>query len=123
MKAINIEWDVTDGTEDMTQEEMNEILETLPREVELPRDIEEDEIADYLSDEYGFCIFGLDVSYDDTDKVLACIKEINSNLAKITDFLPEIVDEEGNSTDLILDGFEYDTESDSVRIRVWSHSK
>ena len=61
MKAINIEWDVTD--EDMTQEEMDEILETLPTEVEIPdylaeeyEDDYEDDISDWLSDEFGFCI-------------------------------------------------------------------
>ena len=36
MKAINIKWDVTDGAEDMTKEDMDEILSTLPTEVEIP---------------------------------------------------------------------------------------
>lgn len=111
MKAVNIEWDIDEDIVDAS----------LPREVELPRDMHEDEIADYLSEEYEFCVFGFDVSYDDIDRVLACIREINSNLARMTEFLPEIVDEEGNSADLILDGLEYDAESNSVR--AWSHSK
>ena len=62
MKAINIKWDVTDGAEDMTKEEMDEILSTLPTEVEIPdyliTDDEDDlldEVSDWLSDEYGFC--------------------------------------------------------------------
>jgi len=48
MKATFIDWDVDDI----------EIIEELglPDEVELPSDIEEDEVADYLSDAYGFCV-------------------------------------------------------------------
>ena len=68
MKAKNIKWDVTDGTEDMTQEEMNEILETLPTEVEIPNHLVEDyedgydeEISDWLSDEFGFCHYGFEI--------------------------------------------------------------
>lgn len=45
MKATNIKWD-TDGY----------VIEWLPTIVEIPQDIEEMDIADYLSDEYGFCV-------------------------------------------------------------------
>lgn len=69
MKAINIKWDVTDGAEDMTKKEMNEILSTLPTEVEIPDhlivdDIDDlyDGVSDWLSDEYGFCHFGFDLT-------------------------------------------------------------
>ena len=64
MKAVNIKWDVTDGVEDMTQEEMNEVLETLPTEVNIPDSLIDEEfdedyyysdISDWLSDEFGFC--------------------------------------------------------------------
>lgn len=67
MKAINIKWDVTDGAEDMTKEEMNEILSTLPTEVEIPSYLVTDEddsledISDWLSDEYGFCHDGFEL--------------------------------------------------------------
>lgn len=70
MKAINIEWDVTDGTEDITPEQMQEILDTLPTEVEIPEELankytdEEEyleEISDWLSDEFGFCHFGFKI--------------------------------------------------------------
>lgn len=44
MKATNIKWD-TDGY----------VIE-LPLNVVIPPHIEENEIADYLSDEYGFCV-------------------------------------------------------------------
>ena len=49
MKAVNIEWD-TDG--DTSIEAM------LPKEVEIPEGIEEDGIADYLSDITGYCLYG-----------------------------------------------------------------
>lgn len=44
MKATNIEW-VTDGYEI-----------DLPKEVYIPSRIDEDFIADYLSDEFGFLV-------------------------------------------------------------------
>ena len=68
MKAINIKWDVTDGAEDMTKEDMDEILLTLPTEVEIPsylitdnEDDSLDDISDWLSDEYGFCHDGFEL--------------------------------------------------------------
>ena len=68
MKAINITWDVTDGTEDMTKEEMDEVLSYLPTEVEIPNhlmtedinDVIED-VSDWLSDEFGFCHRGFEL--------------------------------------------------------------
>lgn len=71
MKAVNIKWDVTDGAEDMTQEEMNEVLETLPTEVDIPDSLIDEEfdedyyysdISDWLSNEYGFCHFGFELA-------------------------------------------------------------
>lgn len=69
MKAVNIKWDVTDGAENITKEEMDEILSTLPTEVEIPDhlivdDIDDlyDGVSDWLSDEYGFCHFGFDLT-------------------------------------------------------------
>ena len=44
MKAINIKW-ATDG-EDVQ----------LPNEMEIPSNIEEDEVTDYLSDETGWLV-------------------------------------------------------------------
>lgn len=60
MKAINIKWDVTDGEEDMTESEIKEILGTLPTEVEIPKEIDFEDVSDWLSDTYGFCHFGFD---------------------------------------------------------------
>ena len=68
MRAVNIKWDVTDGAEDMTKEDMDEILLTLPTEVEIPnylitndKDDSLDDISDWLSDEYGFCHNGFEL--------------------------------------------------------------
>lgn len=48
--AIDIDWD-TDGQDD----------HGLPDEVQVPDDIHDDDVADYLSDTYGFCVFGLSI--------------------------------------------------------------
>ena len=49
MKAININWD-TDG------EDIN-----LPKEVVVPANLDVDEVADFLSDVYGFCVFSFSI--------------------------------------------------------------
>ena len=68
MRAINIKWDIADGTEDMTQEEINDVLEMLPTEVEIPNHLienyeedDDDDISDWLSDEFGFCHHGFEL--------------------------------------------------------------
>lgn len=70
MKAVNIMWD-TDGDK--------EILNELPKEIELPQDIDADEIGDYLSDETGYCHFGyqLEESYhgEFKEKVINAIRK------------------------------------------------
>ena len=67
MKAINIKWDTDDQVVD------------LPIEVEIPEGYSEDDVADYLSDEYGYCVFSFDI--DDDEKMrnfitneLACLR-------------------------------------------------
>ena len=58
MIAKNIKWD-TDGN--------SELLDILPKEVVIPNSItDEDEISDWLSDEYGFCHLGFDIASDFT---------------------------------------------------------
>ena len=47
MRKVIVNWD----TDDYTLEECG-----LEEVVEIPNNIEEDEIADYLSDEYGYCV-------------------------------------------------------------------
>jgi len=48
--AVDIDWD-TDGEE----------VTDLPTRVEIPYFVEVDEIADFLSDEYGYCVFGFNI--------------------------------------------------------------
>ena len=49
VKVIGVDWD-TDG---MDEEELD-----LPNEVEVPSDIDDDQVSDWLSDIYGFCVKG-----------------------------------------------------------------
>ena len=58
MKATDIKW-VTDGAD-----------VSLPTEVEIPKEIEDDDdaIADYLSDTYGFLLEGFSLPMDDDDR-------------------------------------------------------
>lgn len=44
LRAVNIAWDCED----------EEVLETLPDEVDIPDDIDEEDIEDYISDEIGY---------------------------------------------------------------------
>jgi hypothetical protein len=53
MIVYNIEWD-TDGFEI-----------DLPTEVDVPDNIDINDIADYLSDEYGFLVEEFDIEFDD----------------------------------------------------------
>ena len=53
-KAINIMWDV-DEDEGVSQEE---VLAQLPTEMDIPDDVNEEDIGDYLSDQTGYCHFG-----------------------------------------------------------------
>lgn len=43
---LNIKWDVDDKKD----------LDILPSEVWIPKTVDDDEVADYLSDNYGFCV-------------------------------------------------------------------
>lgn len=54
VKASDIEWD-TD----------NEVIDNLPDSVIIPSHIEKDDIADYLSDKYGFCVIGFNIELND----------------------------------------------------------
>jgi hypothetical protein len=57
MKAINIEWDLSD---DDYEGDIDDI--DLPTEIEIPDGMtDEDEISDFLSDETGFCHCGFDL--------------------------------------------------------------
>ena len=89
MKAIDIKWD-TD----------NEIID-LPTEVEIPEGYSEDEVADYLSDEYGCCVFSFDI---DADKKRYEIYDINDEVMGRADDLRDAQDyAENNGAKFIMD--------------------
>jgi hypothetical protein len=73
MKATRIIWE-TDG------EEID-----LPTEVEIPTDIENDEdaIADYLSDTYGWLVitFSLPMNDDDVDEFGLYVNEVEGRVS------------------------------------------
>lgn len=50
-KAVDIDWDIDD-------EDDFEECPDLPSEMEIPDDVDEDDISDYLSDTVGFCHTG-----------------------------------------------------------------
>lgn len=52
MKVVNIKWD-TDG--DL------ELLQELPKEIEIPEHFIDEEISDYISDVTGFCHYGFEL--------------------------------------------------------------
>ena len=55
MKAINIKWDCKDEVLEYNIDECD-----LPTEVELPNNINVFDVADYLSDNYGFLVISFD---------------------------------------------------------------
>ncbi len=54
MKATNIQWDV-DGNDGLFSD--------LPKEIDIPNEMKEEEISDYISSETGFCHFGFDLVF------------------------------------------------------------
>ena len=71
MIVTDIKWE-TDG----------EVVE-LPTEVEVDDDLDEDEIADYLSDEYGWLVesFSLPMDNDDIDEFGMYVNEIEGKVS------------------------------------------
>lgn len=53
-KVVNIVWDIKD---DEWEDEPD-----VPAEVEVPGDVDEDDISDWLSDEYGYCVESYELS-------------------------------------------------------------
>lgn len=85
----NIDWDVTDSAEEMTQEEINDTLASLPTIVVIDKkdlakyDIDEDcsdlieitdVIGDYLSDTYGFCYYSFEVIDDFSPTIIPLVE-------------------------------------------------
>lgn len=56
--ATNIIWD----TEEVTDEDIEDCFD-LPSRVEIPKEIDVEDIADYLSDEFSFCVKRFDIDY------------------------------------------------------------
>ena len=56
MRVTNIKWE-TDG----------EVVD-LPTEVEVDDNLSDDEVADFLSDEYGWLVNGFSLPMDDNDR-------------------------------------------------------
>lgn len=71
MKVTDIKW-VTDGAD-----------VSLPTEVEVPDNLDDDAIADYLSDEYGFLMegFALPMDNDDRDYFGEYVNEVEGRLS------------------------------------------
>ena len=49
-REVYVEWDVSDG------EFENFVYEGVPRRVYVPMSVAEEDIADWLSDKYGYCV-------------------------------------------------------------------
>ena len=59
MKAVNINWDIDrDDYINLSEQDM-----LPPTDVELPDDIQEDDIADWLSDSYNWCVNSFEIIY------------------------------------------------------------
>lgn len=50
-KAVNIAWDTDDEEVD------------LPTEIDIPAEVDDEDVADYLSDQTGFCHFGFQIAH------------------------------------------------------------
>ena len=73
MLITNISWDVSSGK--YSEDELNDYL-GLPVEVDLPDTIDPNDAADWLSDEYGFCIISfslLDEKYLHNNRQMRCL--------------------------------------------------
>lgn len=68
MKAVNIKWN-TEGYN-----------VNLPPEAELPDNVKEDMVADFLSDTFGFCVFGFQITKN------YAVRVIDNATKKATDY-------------------------------------
>lgn len=73
LKAINIKWDI-DLEDEETYEEALE-NRNLPTEVKIPEDIDDEEnISDWLSDEFGYLHYGFNIESTDFEVENSCIR-------------------------------------------------
>lgn len=64
MKAINIQWDTNDEEwgDTIISDVIYMLTDELPTEVEIPNGMtDEEEISDWLSEEFGFCHKGFEL--------------------------------------------------------------
>ena len=95
LRITHIKWDVTDGAEEMSPEDIDGVLSTLPTIIVIDNtdlkkyDITEnctdeeelnDAISDYLSDEYGFLHDGFTVDYDFEPTVVKLVECSDHNV-------------------------------------------
>ena len=59
MKAVNIDWSL--DNDDYINLNEQDILP--PTEVDIPYGVDEDEVVDYLSDEYGYLVNSFEIEY------------------------------------------------------------
>ena len=59
MKAVNIDWCL--DNDDYINVNEQDILP--PTEVDIPYGVEEDDVVDYLSDEYGYLVNSFEIEY------------------------------------------------------------
>ncbi len=88
-KIIDIEWDTEDNGETLSPKELGlptevEVSkEEIVEEFDLDSDADEEEIldfvADYLSDKYGYCLYGFDCESQDLEAKDVSFEEILSN--------------------------------------------
>ena len=59
MKAVNIDWCLdNDDYINLNEQDM-----LPPTEVDIPYGVEEDDVVDYLSDEYGYLVNSFEIEY------------------------------------------------------------
>ena len=64
-RTIKVKWDTSDGDLDFTSaEDFADVA--LPELVILPSGIDEEDISDWLSDNWGYCHFGWSYHSDET---------------------------------------------------------
>lgn len=77
LKAINIKWD-TDGDV--------ELLQKLPKEIEIPEDVtDEEEISDYISEFTGFCHGGFELKRELDQKYIDILEANDWGILSYTD--------------------------------------
>lgn len=95
MKAVNIMWD-TDGKKDID----------LPTEVEIPEEIlKEDYIADYLSDTYGFCVHGFNIT---NDKMNERFINTPDNIKRYEALVKQVIEDNTQNMSIEISSLSYD---------------